>query len=72
MSLKTVYQLWRCSQLADESNDESGAEDNEVEGDPFMQSYAHILNDELKGTSLSKSFARADEQPLKKDEVSLD
>ncbi|XP_031109244.1 protein ecdysoneless homolog [Ipomoea triloba] len=52
----------------DESDDESDGEDNEVGGDPFMQSYAHVLNEELKGTSLSKSFARADEQPPKKDE----
>ncbi|CAH9106240.1 unnamed protein product [Cuscuta europaea] len=53
----------------DESDDESDAEDNDnMGGDPFMQSYAHALNEELKGTSLGKSFARTDENPLKKDE----
>ncbi|VFQ92096.1 unnamed protein product [Cuscuta campestris] len=52
----------------DESDDESDAEDNDMEGDPFMESYSHTLNEELKGTSLGKSFARTDGNHLKKDE----
>ncbi|KAM1116181.1 hypothetical protein TB2_006611 [Malus domestica] len=47
----------------DESEDES--EDGE---DTFMHSYSDALNDELKSTTLKKSFVRADEQAPKKNE----
>ncbi|XP_050140549.1 protein ecdysoneless homolog [Malus sylvestris] len=47
----------------DESEDES--EDGE---DTFMHSYSDALNEELKSTTLKKSFVRADEQAPKKDE----
>ncbi|PQM36157.1 protein ecdysoneless homolog [Prunus yedoensis var. nudiflora] len=47
----------------DESEDES--EEGE---DTFMHSYSDALNEELKATTLKKSFVRADEQAPKKDE----
>ena len=36
-----------------------------------MSSYSDVLSKELKSTTLDKSFVRANEPPLKKDEVSL-
>lgn len=50
--------------FTDESEDES--EEGE---DTFMHSYSDALNEELKATTLKKSFVRADEQAPKKDEV---
>ncbi|XP_022895291.1 protein ecdysoneless homolog [Olea europaea var. sylvestris] len=54
----------------DESDDESViSEDNEDTGDTFMQSYSDALNEELKATTLKKTFVRANEQSVqKKDE----
>ncbi|XP_059641856.1 protein ecdysoneless homolog [Cornus florida] len=51
----------------DESED--GSDIAEPSGSTFMHSYSDALNDELKDTSLNKSFVRAKEQqPLKEDE----
>ncbi|KAI8003725.1 hypothetical protein LOK49_LG08G00175 [Camellia lanceoleosa] len=47
----------------DESEDESDmepSENNEEEGDTFMRSYSDALNEELKTTTLDKSFVRAE------------
>lgn len=44
--------------------------DNGVVGDSFMGSYSDALSEELKTTTLNKSFVRANEQAVKKDEVS--
>ncbi|XP_030975296.1 protein ecdysoneless homolog [Quercus lobata] len=56
----------------DESEDESDiaepSEDNEEEKDTFMHSYSDAMNEELKPTSIAKSFVRANEQATKKDE----
>ncbi|PKI62546.1 hypothetical protein CRG98_017067 [Punica granatum] len=50
--------------------DESEGEgyDHEGEGDDFMDSYSEALSKELKSSSISKSFARANEQPSKSNE----
>lgn len=56
----------------DESEDESDiaepSEDNEDEKETFMHSYSDAMNEELKTTTLTKSFVRANEQAPKKDE----
>jgi len=50
----------------DESEDESDtaepSEDNEDRDDSFLRSYSDAMNEELKTTSLTKSFVRANEQ----------
>lgn len=60
-------------QHADDSEDDSDiaepSEDKEEGGDAFMQSYSDALNTELKQTTVGRSFIRANEEPLKKDEV---
>ncbi|GAA0173265.1 hypothetical protein LIER_41490 [Lithospermum erythrorhizon] len=38
-------------------------------GDDFMHAYSDVLNRELKDTTLGRSFVRANENPLNKDEV---
>ncbi|GAU27541.1 hypothetical protein TSUD_29730 [Trifolium subterraneum] len=43
------------------------AEDNDEE-DTFMRPYSDAMNEELKETTLQKSFVRAEEQVPKKDE----
>ncbi|KAM3327826.1 protein ecdysoneless [Capsicum galapagoense] len=48
----------------DESEDEIGDE----EGAAFMHSYSDALNEELKGTTLSNTFVRANGESVKKDE----
>lgn len=65
--------IWCITQNADESDDESViSEDNEDTGDTFMQSYSDALNEELKATTLKKTFVRANEQSVqKKDEVGV-
>lgn len=50
----------------DDSEDES--DDGEEGQTAFMSSYSDALNEELKATTLDKSFVRANEPPLKKDE----
>ncbi len=59
--------------FTDESEDESDiaepSEDNEDEKETFMHSYSDAMNEELKTTTLTKSFVRANEQAPKKDEV---
>ena len=56
--------------FTDDSEDENGsAEDMEDGEDTFMHSYSDALNEELKSTTLEKSFVRANEQAPKKDEV---
>lgn len=44
-------------------------EDNDDEENTFMQSYSDAMNEQLKATTLQKSFVRAKEQIPKKDEV---
>ena len=52
---------------ADDSEDESDVEaPNEKE---FMNAYTETLNEELRGTTLKKSFVRATDHSPKKDEV---
>ncbi|KAJ1375823.1 Ecd family [Sesbania bispinosa] len=46
---------------------ESAEDDDDVE-DTFMRSYSDVMNEELKETTLQKSFVRANEQIPKKDE----
>ena len=45
------------------------AEDNGGGENSFLQSYSDAMNDELKGTTLQKSFIHANQQITKKDEV---
>ncbi|XP_050367338.1 protein ecdysoneless homolog [Argentina anserina] len=56
----------------DDSEDENDSaellEDMEDGEDTFMHSYTDALNEELKSTTLEKSFVRANEQAPKKDE----
>ncbi|KAF9680335.1 hypothetical protein SADUNF_Sadunf06G0110600 [Salix dunnii] len=56
----------------DESEDESDnmeASENNVDGeDTFMNTYSDALNEELKNTTLKKSFVRTDDQLPKKNE----
>lgn len=54
---------------ADDFEDEDLEEDNEAPNDRFMRSYTDALNKQLKGTTLDRSFVRANDQPLKKPEV---
>ncbi|XP_068654766.1 protein ecdysoneless homolog [Aristolochia californica] len=46
----------------DDSDDESNVGDENME-DSFMDSYSNALNEELKPTSLHKSFVRANDEP---------
>lgn len=59
--------------FAEDSDDESDvaepSEGNEDGEDTFMRSYSDVLNEELKSTTLEKSFVRANDQVAKKDEV---
>ncbi|MCD9638289.1 hypothetical protein HAX54_022162 [Datura stramonium] len=53
----------------DESEDESDiAEPSDEGGSAFMHSYSDTLNEELKGTTLSNTFVRANGESVKKDE----
>ncbi|KAK9949381.1 hypothetical protein M0R45_004907 [Rubus argutus] len=56
----------------DDSEDESDtaelSEDNEDGEDTFMHSYSDALNEEMKSTTLEKSFVCANEQAPKRDE----
>ena len=54
---------------SDESDGVESAEDNDDEEDTFVQSYSDAMNEQLKATTLQKSFVRANEQIPKKDEV---
>lgn len=54
---------------SDESDMVESAEDNDDEEDAFMHSYSDAMSEELKATTLQKSFVRANEQIPKKDEV---
>ncbi|KAI9125442.1 hypothetical protein K1719_004058 [Acacia pycnantha] len=58
------------SELDSDDSDESNmAEaDNEDGGDTFMQSYSGAMSEELKATTLGRSFVCANEQIPKKDE----
>ncbi|KAI4314422.1 hypothetical protein L6164_027334 [Bauhinia variegata] len=55
------------SDLAFDDSDESDMAEGDGE-DTFMQSYSDALNDQLKETTLQKSFVRANDQIPKKDE----
>ncbi|CAN4126782.1 unnamed protein product [Withania somnifera] len=56
----------------DESEDESDiaepSDDNDEGGAAFLHSYSDALNEELKGTTLSNTFVRANGESVKKDE----
>ncbi|XP_021714014.1 protein ecdysoneless homolog [Chenopodium quinoa] len=56
----------------DESEDESDMEEPEEHGEEkqgdFMNAYTDALNEELRSSTLKKSFVRATDQSLKKDE----
>ena len=54
---------------SEESDMDESAEDNEDGEDTFMRSYSDVMNEELKATTLEKSFVHANEQIPKKDEV---
>lgn len=56
-------------EFEDESDTAEPSEDNEDREDSFLRSYSDAMNEELKTTSLTKSFVRANEQAPKKDEV---
>ncbi|MCL7031035.1 hypothetical protein MKW94_030478 [Papaver nudicaule] len=51
----------------DESEDGSDLSEDEDTGNTFMGTYSDALNEELKSTTLKKSFVRANAQPSKKD-----
>jgi len=61
--------------FSDESEDESdimeASEDNVDGEDTFMNTYSDALNEELKNTTLKKSFVRTDDQLSKKNEVAF-
>ncbi|KAK9713150.1 hypothetical protein RND81_06G006900 [Saponaria officinalis] len=57
----------------DESEDGSDMEDepednSKMKQENFMHAYSDVLNEELKSTTLKKSFVRADDHSLKKNE----
>lgn len=54
---------------SDESDMAESAEDNEDGEDTFMRTYSDAMNEQLKATTLQKTFVRANEQIPKKDEV---
>lgn len=62
-----------CDQnCVDESEGESDMEEPELSDDKqekFMNTYTEVLNEELRSTTLRKSFVRAKDQSLNKDEV---
>lgn len=51
----------------DFDDSEDGSDPTEDEGDTFMESYTDALKEQLKTTTLEKSFIRAKEQPPKKE-----
>ncbi|XP_016198947.2 protein ecdysoneless homolog [Arachis ipaensis] len=53
---------------SDESDMDESGEDNKDDMDAFMRSYSDVLNEQLKSTTLHRSFVRAKEQIPKKDE----
>ncbi|RDX81708.1 Protein ecdysoneless-like protein, partial [Mucuna pruriens] len=53
---------------SDESDGAELADDNEDGENTFMRSYSDAMNEELKATTLHKSFVRANEQISKKDQ----
>ncbi|KAK7407197.1 hypothetical protein VNO78_08904 [Psophocarpus tetragonolobus] len=53
---------------SDESDIAELDEDNEDAEDTFMRSYSDVMTEELKATTLQKSFVRANEQIPKKDQ----
>lgn len=59
--------------FTDESEDESDvgepSDDNEDGEDTLMHSYSDAMTEELKTSTLAKSFVRANEQAPKKAEV---
>lgn len=52
-----------------EDGSDVAEEDNDDGEDTFMGTYSDALNNELKNTSLKKSFIHANEEPSKKSEV---
>ncbi|KAL3630454.1 hypothetical protein CASFOL_023438 [Castilleja foliolosa] len=52
----------------DSEDDSEHSEDNEEGGNEFMSSYSDALNNELKATTLNKTFVHAQEQSSKKND----
>lgn len=74
--LQPWYHLWVLIFFIDDYVDDSDEsdiaeldEDNEDQENTFMRSYSDAMNEELKATTLQKSFVRANEQIPKKDQV---
>lgn len=55
--------------FTDEDGSDIDDEDRDGGEDSFMHSYSDALNNELKNTTLKKSFIHANEEPSKKTEV---
>jgi len=64
-------QLFFSDESEDESNIMEASEDNVDGEDTFMNTYSDALNEELKNTTLKKSFVRTDDQLSKKNEVAF-
>lgn len=60
--------MYTCTDDFDYDNDGMEASSDE-EMNSFMGSYSDALNEELKTTTLNKSFIRANKQMVKTDEV---
>jgi hypothetical protein len=64
-------QLFFSGESEDESDIMEASEDNVDGEDTFMNTYSDALNEELKNTTLKKSFVRTDDQLSKKNEVAF-
>lgn len=69
-----IYYLQLFFSDEDESEDDDimeASEDNVDGEDAFINTYSDALNEELKNTTLKKSFVRKDDQLSKKNEVAF-
>lgn len=77
--MESAMKVQGCKDIANEGDSEEGSssdmdfdefeeEDNDDGEDTFMSSYSDALNNELRNTSLKKSFIHANEEPSKKSE----
>lgn len=62
--------MYACADDFDYGSDGMEASSDNEESNSFMGSYSDALNEELKTTTLNKSFIRANEQMVKTGEVS--
>jgi len=69
--LNYYLQLFFSDESEDESDIMEASEDNVDGEDTFMNTYSDALNEELKNTTLKKSFVRTDDQLSKKNEVAF-